>query len=85
MILVLSLQITGPRQSPRIDEPHPASIARTRLVVAWCTGKKIVQMMQNCPCVTHWHNRKLSQDILYGNDIKNWLSVIKLIYNLGTN
>ena len=50
---VLSLQITGPRQSPRIDKPHPASIARTRPAVAWCTWKKIAQMMRNCPCVTN--------------------------------
>ena len=28
-----SLQITGPPQGPRVHEPHPASIARTRPAV----------------------------------------------------
>jgi hypothetical protein len=80
-----SQHITGPPQCPRVDKPHPASIASTRLAVAGCAWKEVAQVVRNCSCVTDWDNRKFSQDILNGDDIKNGLSVVKLVYNLRAN
>ena len=39
-------------------------------------------MVLNCSGVTDWHYRKFSQDILNGDDIKNGLFVVQLVYNL---
>ncbi len=42
-----SLHVTGPRHCPRVDEPHPASIASTRPAVARCTWKQVAQVVRN--------------------------------------
>jgi hypothetical protein len=75
----------GTTPCPRVDKPHPASIACTRPAVAGCAWKDVAQVVRNCSCVTDWDNRKFSQDILNGDDIKNGLSVVKLVYNLRAN
>ena len=80
-----SLHVTGPRHCPRIDEPHPASIASTRPVVARCAWKQIAQMVRNRACVPNWHKRKFSQDMLNRDDIQDWFLMVKLVYNLGSN
>ena len=80
-----SLHVTGPRHCPRIDEPHPASIASTRPAVARCDWKQIAQMVRNRACVPNWHKRKFSQDMLNRDDIQDWFSMVKLVYNLGSN
>ncbi len=82
-----SLHVTGPRHWPRIDEPHPASIASTgtRPAVTRCAWKQIAQMVQNRACVPNWHKRKFSQDMLNRDDIQDWFSMVKLVYNLGSN
>ena len=79
------MHVTGPRHCPRIDEPHPASIASTLPAVAMCAWKQVAQVVRNRSCVTNWHKRKFSQDMLYRDDIKYGVSVVKLVYNLGSN
>ena len=73
-----SLHITGPTQSPRVDKPHPATIACTRPAVAGSAWKNIAQVVGNCSGITDGDNRKFPEDILNGYDVKNWLSVVKL-------
>ena len=80
-----SLHVTGLRHCPRIDKPHPASITSTRPAVARCDWKQIAQMVRNRACVPNWHKRKFSQDMLNRDDIQDWFSMVKLIYNLGSN
>ncbi len=41
--------------------------------------------MRNSSCGTDWYNREFPQDILNGDDIKNGLPVVKLVYNLRAN
>ena len=76
-----SLHITGPSQSPRVNKPHPASIAGTRPAVPWRPGKVDAQMVWNCPCVAHWYNRQFTEDTLDWYDIENRVLVVELIYN----
>ena len=62
-----SLHITGPSKCPRVDKPHPASIAGTRPgrpEVARRPGKVAVQVVWNCPCVAQWYNRQFTEDTL---------------------
>ena len=59
-----SLHITGPSQCPRVDNPHPASIAGTRPAVAGRPGKVVAQVVWNCPSVAHWYNRQFTEDTL---------------------
>jgi hypothetical protein len=80
-----SLHINGPRQCPRVDKPHPASIASTLPAVAGCARKEVAKVVLNCSHVTNWHDRKFSQDILHGDDIKNGLFVVQFVYNLRSN
>ena len=80
-----SLHITGPTQSPRVDKPHPATIACTRPAVAGSAWKNIAQVVGNCSGITDGDNRKFPEDILNGYDVKNWLSVVKLVQDLGAN
>ncbi len=86
-----SLHITGPTQSPRDDNSHPATIACTRLVVAGSAWKNIAQVVGNCSGITDGDNRKYFEDILNGYDrhyyydVKNWFSVVKLVQDLGAN
>jgi hypothetical protein len=39
----------------------------------------------DCSGITDGDNRKFSEDILNGYDVKNWLSVVKLVQDLGAN
>ncbi len=71
--------ITDHGTSPRLDKPHLASIASIRPTVAGCALKDVAKVVQNCSCVTDWHNRKFTEDMLDGNDIKNRLFVDKLV------
>ena len=59
-----SLHITGPRQCPRVDKPHAASITSTLPAVAGCAREEVAKVMRNCSCVTDWHDRKFSKNIL---------------------
>jgi hypothetical protein len=69
----------GPAQGPRVDKPHLASIARIRPAVAGRALKDVAKVVRNCSGVADWHNRKFTQDMLDGNDIKNRLFVVKLV------
>ncbi len=68
----------GPAQGPRVDKPHIASIAHIQPAVAGCALKDVAKVVRNCSCVTDWHNRKFTQDMLDGGDIKDSLFVVKL-------
>jgi hypothetical protein len=66
-----SLHITGPRQGPRVDKPHPASITSTR--PAGCAWKEVVQVRRWCgtlPVPPTGTTGGVSQDILNGDDVK---------------
>ena len=76
-----SLHITRPSQCPRVDKPHPASIAGTRPAVAGRPGKVAAQVVWNCPCVSHWYNRQFTEDTLNWYDIENRVPVVELIYD----
>ncbi len=80
-----SLHVTGPTQSPRVDKPHPATIACTRPAVAGSAWINIAQVVGNFSGITDGDNRKFSWDIMNGYDVKNWLSVVKLVQDLGAN
>jgi hypothetical protein len=80
-----SLQITGPAQGPRVDKPHLASIARIRPAVTGRALKDIAKVVRNGSGVADWHNRKFTQDMLDGNNIKNRLFVVKLVNYLRAN
>ncbi len=47
-----SLHVPGPSQSPRVDEPHPASIASTRSAVAWSSRECVAQVVRDSAGVT---------------------------------
>jgi hypothetical protein len=68
-----------PSQCPRVDEPLTASIACTRLVVAWSAWKEIAHVVLDDPSVAYGYNWQLSQDTLNGNDIENGFLVVKLV------
>ncbi len=72
-------------QGPRVDKPHLASISRIRPAVAGRALKDVAKVVRNCSGVTDWHNRKFTQDMLDGNDIKNRLFVVKLVNYLWAN
>ncbi len=63
---------TNPKP-PRVDKPHPASIACTRSApeVAGSAWKNVTQVVGNCPCITDGDNRKFSQDILNGYGVQS--------------
>jgi hypothetical protein len=71
-----SLHITGPSQCPRVEKPHPASVAGTRPAVAGCARKEVVQDR---------HYRKFSQDTFDGDDVENRFPVVELVYNPRNN
>ena len=74
-----SLHVTGPRHCPRIDEPHPASIASTRPAVARCSWKQVAQVVRNLACVPNRHKKKFSQEMPNRDDIQYGVSVVKLV------
>ena len=76
-----SLHVPGPSQSPRVDEPHPASIASTRSAVAGSARKCVAQVVRDSAGVTDGNHRKLAEDTLNGNDVQDRFLVVKLVYN----
>lgn len=80
-----SLQVPGPSQSPRVDEPHLASIASTRSAVAWSARKCVAQVVRDSAGVTDWNHRKLAEDTLNGNDVQDRFLVVKLVYDPRAN
>ena len=77
-----SLHVPGPSQRPRVDEPHPASIASTRRsAVAGSARKCVVQVVRDSAGVTDGNHRKLAEDTLNGNDVQDRFLVVKLVYN----
>ena len=76
-----SLHVPGPSQSPRVDEPHPASIASTRSAVAGSARKCVAQVVRDSAGVSDGNHRKLAEDTLNGNDVQDRFLVVKLVYN----
>jgi hypothetical protein len=66
-----SLHVPGPSQSPRVDEPHLASIASTRSSVAGSARKCVAQVVQDNAGDTDGNHRKLAEDTLNGNDVQD--------------
>jgi hypothetical protein len=71
-------------QSPRVDEPHPASIASTRLAVAGSARKCVAQVVLDSAGVTDGNHRKFAEDALNGNDVQDRFLVVKLVYHQRT-
>jgi hypothetical protein len=67
----ISLHITGPSQCPRVDKPHLASIASTRLAVAGRARNEVARVVWNCPRIADGYNWQFSQDILNRYDVQN--------------
>ncbi len=84
-ILWVLLQVTGPSQRPRVDEPHPASIACARPPVAGSARKGIAHAVRDSTGVTYRHQGKFAQDILNGNDIQDRFFVVKLVLHTRSN
>ena len=80
-----SLHITGPAQRPRVDKPHPTSVAGNRPAVAGCARKEVAQVVLNGSGVSNRYNCKFFQDTLNGDDVENRFPVIKLVYNSRAN
>ena len=80
-----SLHITGPAQRPRVDKPHPTSVAGNRPAVAGCARKEVAQVVLNGSSVSNRYYCKFSQDTLNGDDIENRFPVIELVYNSRAN
>ena len=76
-----SLYVPGPSQSPRVDEPHPASIASTRSAVAagGSARKCVAQVVLDSAGVSDGNHRKLAEDTLNGNDVQDRFLVVKLV------
>jgi hypothetical protein len=76
-----SLHVQGPSQSPRVDEPHPASIASTRSAVAagGSARKCVAQVVLDSAGVSDGNHRKLAEDTLNGNDVQDRFLVVKLV------
>ena len=55
-----ALHIPGPSQSPRVDEPHPATVAGARPAVAGCAIKHVAQVVRNGRGVSDGDYRKFS-------------------------
>jgi hypothetical protein len=41
--------------------------------------KQVARVVRNRSCFTNWHKTKFSQDMIYRDDIKYGLSVVKLV------
>ena len=83
-----SLHITSrvrPAQCPRVDKPHPTSVAGNRPAVAGCARKEVAQVVLNGSCVSNRYYCKFSQDTLNGDDVENRFPVIELVYNSRAN
>ena len=80
-----SLHITGPAQRPRVDKPHPTSVAGTRPAVAGCARKEVAQVVRNGSGVSNRYDCKFSHDTLNGDDVENRFPVIELVYNSRAN
>ncbi len=68
-----------PSQSPRVDEPHLASIASTLSAVAGSARICVVQVVRDGASDTDGNHRKLADDTLNGNDVQDRFLVVKLI------
>ena len=79
------LHVTGPSQCPRVDEPHPASIACARPPVAGSARKGVAHAVRDSTGVTYGHQGKLAQDALNGNDVKDRLLVVKFVHHTRSN
>ncbi len=79
------LQVTGPSQCPRVDEPHPASVACARPPVAGSARKGVAHAVRDSTGVTYRHRGKFAQDILNGNDVQDRFFVVKLVYHTRSN
>jgi hypothetical protein len=79
------LQVTGPSQCPRVDEPHPASIACARPAVAGSARKGVAHAVRNSSSITDRYHRKFAQDTLNGNDVQDRFLVVKLVYHPRSN
>ncbi len=73
------LHIQGPSKFTRVDKPHPASIAGSRLAVAGSARKDVAQVIWNGSCIADCDNRKFSKDTLNGNYIEYGFPVVKLV------
>jgi len=73
------LHVTWPSQCPRVDEPHPASIARARPAVAGSARKGVAHAVRNSASVPDRYDWKFAQDTLNGNDIQDRFLVVKLV------
>jgi hypothetical protein len=67
----ISLHVPRPSQSPRVDEPHLASIASTRSAVAGSARKCVAQVVRDSAGVTYGNHRKLAEDTLKGYDVQD--------------
>ncbi len=81
----VTLHVPRPSQSPRVDEPHLASIASTRSAVAGRARKCVAQVVRDSTSVTDGNDRKLAEDTLNGNDIQDRFLVVKLVYHPRSN
>ena len=81
----VSLHVPRPSQSPRVDEPHLASIASTRSAVAGRARKCIAQVVRDSASVTDGNHRKLAEDTLNGNDVQDRFLIVKLVYHPRAN
>ncbi len=66
----------------RVDKPHPASIAWARPPVAVSARKGVAYALRDSTGVTYRHQGMLAQDTLNGNDVKDRLLVVKLVYHI---
>ena len=67
------------------DQPKAHELTDHILQPSRSAWKNIAQVVGNCPGITDGDNRKFPEDILNGHDVKNWLSVVKLVQDLGAN
>ena len=66
-----SLRITGPSQYPRVDKPHPASVACTLPAAAGCARKDVAQVVRNGSGVSNRYNCKFPHNTFDGDDVEN--------------
>ena len=74
-----SLHVPRPTQSPRVDEPHLASIASTHPAVSWSARECVAQVVRYGAGVADGNYRKFAEDALNGNDVQDRFLVVKLI------
>jgi hypothetical protein len=74
-----SLHVPRPTQSPRVDEPHLASIASTHPAVSGSARECVAQVVRYGAGVADGNYRKFAEDALNGNDVQDRFLVVKLI------